>query len=1439
MNKHMYVLSLLTASLLQMAIALASDGLRGQVADDSATFTAAPGENGEFKTSLDGLSGPSHVAQRDLKAMLDSAASLPSQQAARTETLSDADLGALFESGRDELLPAFHAQLDRIADSVRGKTGLRFLITGHADNQHLSAHARSIYHDNQGLSEARAFQVAQYLRGRLGLPAEAFTIRGEGDGKPVADNNTPAGMAKNRRVELKLWYDQTTTTAVPAPANRMMDLCASQETASAAPLRITIDGQPETRADQLNEADHQRCVDVAANRNDIQIQFDPLKTDPALNVTAWPNGVARDEVVEFATYSNYVHWIRKAEIRFFTVGQDSRERPFLVLPVTIGATLQLTADARLPATSVYTLRVYDEHGRFDETALKPLTVLDHPRPIGDESTPARERLTGYGQNTLRIRNITVNGGSVTVSGRNAAKGEVVRALGTIAPVDDQGRFVVRQLLPAGTHTVNVDIDTPDGGHTEYARNLTITPDSWFYVALGELTVSPNHTTGPAELVTGDTDRYGKATEVDGRGAFYAKGKVHDDYLVTLSVDTTERPIEKLFTNVASKDPRFLLERIDADKAYPVYGDDSTSEWDAPTNGQVYARVEHNDSRATWGNFQTAWNGLELNQFSRSLYGGDLLLKSDSATSFGERRSTTDAFGAEPGTLDSREEFRGTGGSLYYLHRQDITRGSERLWIEIRDQTSSIPLQRTQLIPGLDYDLNYLQGTILLRAPLSSVADGSGLIQIGSLSGNPAYLVATYEYSPGLNTAQSNVYGARNSTWLNDFVRVGLSGYRQGEGIDRQMVGGLDATLRYKPATYLDLEVARSDGSGSQLSSIDGGFGFNQTTTPDARANAGRVHGAIDLSEIWQSARGRGSVYWQDRQAGFSGAGALAATDAIKQQGAAFSVPLNARTSIDVKADDKSSATDRIDGEEAAVHYQISNSWGASVGARYDDRHNDVANASTLLSENGARTDAIVRFDYKPPAPKTDPKSPEKQSPALKPSPATAAISGSAAASARAAAPTATFASGPLSAASMQPGANTYDVTHASVPAQTAADVAARPASWQAYTYVQDTLDRSGDREANDRIGVGAQKQINDHFRLGSEISEGSGGFGGQLTGDYRIDDRSNVYLAHSIVTERDDSTYRGRFNNTVVGSRVKLSDQVSVYDEARDGHGAGPDSATNAFGVDLAPNDRWNYGVKWETGTISDPLAGDLTRHAVSVSTGYKEKAIRFASSLEFRHENGTAGERDTWLSRNAGSYQVSPDWRLMAKTNFSTSRASQGNFYDGNFVDASFGGAFRPVANDRWNTLLQYRYFYSLPSPGQVGLTDNTLDYAERSHVISLDSIYDLVPWLSLGGKYAQRYGELQDTRVGGPWLSSRADLIILRGDLHVVRKWDVMIEGRRLTVFEAQDRRSGLLVALYRHMSKNVKLGVGYNCTDYSDDLTDLSYRSRGPFVNIMGTF
>jgi hypothetical protein len=160
------------------------------------------------------------------------------------------------------------------------------------------------------------------------------------------------------------------------------------------------------------------------------------------------------------------------------------------------------------------------------------------------------------------------------------------------------------------------------------------------------------------------------------------------------------------------------------------------------------------------------------------------------------------------------------------------------------------------VPGLDYEMSYLQGRVLLRAPMPSVADSSTLVQVGSLSGNPVFIVATYEYAPGLNEIESNVYGLRNSSWVNDHLRLGVSGYRQGDDLDRQTVGGIDATVRLRPATYIDFEAARSDGMSSMLSSIDGGFGVNQSATADVRADARRVQGVFDLAAWRDGARGR-------------------------------------------------------------------------------------------------------------------------------------------------------------------------------------------------------------------------------------------------------------------------------------------------------------------------------------------------------------------------------------------------------------------------------------------------------------------------------------------------------------------------------------------------------------------------------------------------------
>ena len=119
------------------------------------------------------------------------------------------------------------------------------------------------------------------------------------------------------------------------------------------------------------------------------------------------------------------------------------------------------------------------------------------------------------------------------------------------------------------------------------------------------------------------------------------------------------------------------------------------------------------------------------------------------------------------------------------------------------------------------------------------------------------------------------------------------------------------------------------------------------------------------------------------------------------------------------------------------------------------------------------------------------------------------------------------------------------------------------------------------------------------------------------------------------------------------------------------------------------------------------------------------------------------------------------------------------------------------------------------------------------------MDAAYDLTPSWTIGGKYAYRFGELSLDRENPEFFDSDASLYIVRVDWHFTHRWDVLMEGRMLDLPDAGDSRSGLLFAVYRHFDSHIKLGVGYNFTDFSDDLTDLDYDSQGLFINAIGKF
>lgn len=66
----------------------------------------------------------------------------------------------------------------------------------------------------------------------------------------------------------------------------------------------------------------------------------------------------------------------------------------------------------------------------------------------------------------------------------------------------------------------------------------------------------------------------------------------------------------------------------------------------------------------------------------------------------------------------------------------------------------------------------------------------------------------------------------------------------------------------------------------------------------------------------------------------------------------------------------------------------------------------------------------------------------------------------------------------------------------------------------------------------------------------------------------------------------------------------------------------------------------------------------------------------------------------------------------------------------------------------------------------------------------------------------------------------------------------WEGLLEGRLLDMTDLNEQRSGALAAVYRYFGKHVKVGVGYNFTDFSEDLTDLSFRHQGAFINMIGS-
>ena len=105
----------------------------------------------------------------------------------------------LFRSGSFSVNKAAKEVLGKVAKVINDKPELEFMVEGHTDNVPIKVEGTQ---DNWDLSVRRATAIVRILQKDFGVAPERMTAAGRGEYIPVADNDSSAGRAKNRRTRI-------------------------------------------------------------------------------------------------------------------------------------------------------------------------------------------------------------------------------------------------------------------------------------------------------------------------------------------------------------------------------------------------------------------------------------------------------------------------------------------------------------------------------------------------------------------------------------------------------------------------------------------------------------------------------------------------------------------------------------------------------------------------------------------------------------------------------------------------------------------------------------------------------------------------------------------------------------------------------------------------------------------------------------------------------------------------------------------------------------------------------------------------------------------------------------------------------------------------------------------------------------------------------------
>lgn len=453
----------------------------------------------------------------------------------------------------------------------------------------------------------------------------------------------------------------------------------------------------------------------------------------------------------------------------------------------------------LEGKNVFVARVLDAEGKeirviektisFVSDVKRATLVTDQSILVADGRTPPVVALrleNAFGLPVHKGRSVTVD-----VSEPYMLKKQVemersapIIAAGTNAGVQagENGVALVELEPTLQTGRVRLEVRLDDGRVEEIDVWLTPEKRDWIVVGLAEGGLELDKTTG----LWGDK---GTDTQRTGRLAFFAKGMIKGDWLMTLAVDTAKRR--------GNEDDTLFDDYIDPNAYYTLYGDETTQYAEAQSRYPLYVRLEKDAVSLMFGDYETALFDTELGRYTRRMSGlkGDIRTENFSAT----------GFVAETNQTFQKNEIAADGTSgPYRVENAPMVRNSERIVIEARDRLRpDVIVSSRTMTRYFDYEIDFFTGEIIFRHPVNAT----------DASFNPQVIVVDYEVSG--NVERNVTAGGRAAIHTtNRALEGGLTVIRE-EGsakVEKQtsLLVAADVKARLDENTELRAEVATSE-----------------------------------------------------------------------------------------------------------------------------------------------------------------------------------------------------------------------------------------------------------------------------------------------------------------------------------------------------------------------------------------------------------------------------------------------------------------------------------------------------------------------------------------------------------------------------------------------------------------------------------------------------